>query len=311
MVVSLHDFLKSKKTKDIVNKKDYGHIVYYMFFIKIQSGIDRLSLIYRTESTNKNTINPFEQIELVGIYDKEKEILYNVFYFEFTQIDISNIKIIRLEDLKKEIYEKVIKEIQYKIGYNKDVLDVNKDDIKPISEEDIIRTAYALFMNSKEINKYNYTSLYKLPEIKYSEDLFLLYLNNPIRTIRSEVEKYIEKEKIYIFNYIRESKLIEEELKKMSKNKTLIEYKKIFSILNDKSRKTVNIEFLKNGKTNKYKVVTNYSCTDKYIDEYDIIGSKDRQNFNDLFTDKETKKVYFDDITKITYNRNILYEKVS
>lgn len=288
MIMSLCDFLNGNKTKAVIGKL---WDTTYLHFVKINSGIDNIKLIYETESPSENIINLFGNLKFMGMYDDNTNIFYSSFFFDYRERDISNINVIKLEDLKAELRGKVQKEIINRIGYNENVLKIDKDNIRNISEEEAKETANKLFMTNSNINKYNYVESFTLPDLKYSEALFLLYLKDPEDIINTLAEGYIQKRSSCIFECIKKNKLVEKELEKLNEDKKAFEYRDIFSILRNKDMKTVNIEFLKENKIHKCKIENGlyYGNFKTYINLYKIVGSKDREKIEDLLsTDKET-----------------------
>lgn len=313
MLKRLHDFLKGEKTKEIVNKRDYGHTVYYTYYIKVESGVENHILIYKTDSTNENIIGLFSQMEFVGLYIKDKDVFYNSSFELDREERIPELKIECFGALKDEVTNKVRNNVVMNIGY-----DVRNIKGFTLSDEDMERIknriseeGYDHFMSGKMVDKYNYASSYSLPEMKYSGEIYLNYLKNPDSFIEAEVNEYIKNNALAIGKSITLNKLIEKKIEEISKDKDMVIKRKIYSILNDKSKKTLNVE-LTNG-------IDNLSCKIQTVSwnyiigkivSYNIVGVLNRDKFEEMFAENRGD-AHFDNIVKITYGKNVLYEKNS
>ena len=73
--------------------------------------------------------------------------------------------------------------------------------------------------------------------------------------------------------------------------------------------KTVNLEVKKDEETLKCKVETRcWNYIDSYVYYYNVVGKEKSEQFRKMFEDTKGD-ASFDYISKITYNRNVLYER--
>ena len=85
--------------------------------------------------------------------------------------------------------------------------------------------------------------------------------------------------------------------------------------MSDRSMKTLNVAYKKDGKEMKFKVEGNphvsNSTEDFYISNYKICNNSDRELFKKTFNnnDKYGEDIYLQNIESITYGRKVLYKK--
>lgn len=314
MLKKLHEFLKGEEMK-AVEKREYEHATYYTYFVKVKSGIDGIDLVYKAESNTEGVIGAFKGMEFAGIYSKPKDTFYYVYLYFIPYNDVDEIlgtRLISVDSLWDELHKKTTDEIISRIGYDENSIkgvEVSIEELKRIKKHYVPKESKELFMNGKCVDKHEYIDIFSLPEVKYSDTLLLLYLDNPKKIIERESEKYIKEKASYIYKNIIKNKLIEKELEEMNKDEKLIENRKIFSILSSLDMKTVNVEFLREGEVFKCKLETNsWNYIDSRISSYDVVGRADTDKFEEMFRDARDD-ASFDNVTKITYSRKVLYER--
>jgi len=313
MLKKLHDFLRGNKNKAIINEEDYGHTVYYTYCIRVNSGIEDIDLIYKAESTTKDIIGVYSKIEFVGIYHKSQDTLYYSYLCIYNKgTDAFGTKMFKIDFIRDTLIREVKKRIIDEIGYDEKSIPnikISDETLKEIKEDTVPELSYKLFMNEGEINRYEYVNSYTLPQVRDSETLLLRYLESPKKIIKSEVKKYLKEKGSHIAMSIVKNKLVEKKLDELSKNKNMIEKREIYTILNSKDMKTVNLKLVKDGQTLNYKVKT--GCWDYlncYVSPYDVVGKNKSEQFKKIFAET-IGDASFDNISKITYSRNVLYER--
>lgn len=235
MFEKLNNFLKGEDVKAVIEKRDYIHSVYYTYFIKINSGIEDIDLIYTIETTNENVIGIFSNMKFAGIYHKSQDIFYHAYLYLYNKVIPNNLgtKIYEIDSVKNELIKKVKNKIVDLIGYDEKTISdikIDKETLEEVEKHTVPRLAYELFMKNEKVNKHEYINFYRLPEDE-SKVILLEFLDNPEKVVETEAKRYIEKEASYIARSIIKNKSVEKELEKMSKDNKFIERRKIYTIL--------------------------------------------------------------------------------
>ena len=283
--------------------------------LKMESGIKDIEMVFSGRVSENGILSTLsEDLKFVGCYHKSKEVFYVIdtyaaclnIFGKYIDIDITEFKLKTIGYLMKELEDEANKLLNKKI-YNNELpkdIELDEETIQNIKER-APKVAFKMFMNFSEVKNNGFSVKEELPNVKYY-DLLILYLDNPQKVIEEIVDNYIQKNVKYIKEMLLLNELAEKEIAKLEKNDELLERRHILSILNDKSRKTLNIELLKDNENHQFKVEAgSFKSEDDYFDKYSVIGNDNQEYLDKLYDDQVPLK----DIVKITYSKKVLYER--
>ena len=289
-------------------------------YLKMESGIKDIEMVFCGRVSENGILDLFsENLKFVGFYHKSKEAFYEIDRYSLCfdlfgeYIDITEFKLNTVYCLMNELGDEANKLLNKKIYNNELPKDIELDEktIQDVKER-APYVAFDRFMNFSEVNNNGFSVKGELPNVKYSGDLLFLYLDNPQKVIEKIVDNYIQNNVKHIREMLFLDELVEKEIAKLEKNDELLERRHILSILNDKSRKTLNIELLKDNENHQFKVeVGSFNREYDYFDKYSVIGNDNQEYLDKLYNDQENyfTRVPLKDIVKITYSRKVLYER--
>lgn len=312
--VSLYEFFNGDKNKKLVSLRDDFNCKVCTFFIKVDSGADNIDLVYKMETKDNQILPAFKDMEFIGFYEGVSNILY-YYYFSHNFIEslnCENITLVQTGELYTEVKEHIVSEVVNKVNYDETFLgdiDLSEDELDRIKST-AKSEAYELFMKNEMVDINKYTQFVNIPDIKYSDEFFISYLQNPDKFAESEANKHIEESRKHIYTSIIRSKLTSREMRELEKDKSLHKKREIYNILNNQKRKTLNIELERDKKILKCKITTNSRYfIESNINSFDIVDRKDREVFKEMFKDSR-EYADFKYINKITYSRKTLYEEI-
>ena len=269
---------------------------------------DKLELLYSQDNyTNDYDMNiPFKY---AGIYDREKDTLYNPEYTILTHIlnwdyyDDKNISSSDLYGMLENDTNDKIKELVNET--KKDIFNINNVEIpEELTEEDVEKDF--IFNKTSETLEDEYR---KYSSTK-SKDI-LDYLTDKESFVEREGRKFVVDNISEILKDVVISNKKRELLKQIEDNPNHLYHKKreIINAIIENNCYTVNVTIEKDNKqqTFKYNANTlknNYSSS--YLSSYDIENRSDREKFHSEFG--YSADFYYDDIVKITYGKKTLYE---
>jgi len=290
---------------------------------KMESGIKDIEMVFSGRVSENGILSTLsEDLKFVGCYHKSKEVFYVIdtyaaclnIFGKYIDIDITEFKLKTIGYLMKELEDEANKLLNKKIYNNELPKDIELDEkIIQYVKKRALDVALKMFMNFSEVKNNGFSVKGELPDVKYSDDLLFLYLDNPQKIIEKIVDNYIQKNVKCIKEELLLNELVEKEIAKLEKNDELLERRRMLSILNDKSRKTLNIELLKDNENHQFKVeVGSFRREDGYFNQYSVIGTDNQNDLVNLYWEQDYfKKFPLKDIVKITYGKKVLYERQS
>lgn len=296
------EFLKSNNdikeftcdnTRILVNKVKYN---------------DKLDILYSLKSYNKELFDLKSPFIYSGIYDKENNKLFDLEYiircyllkWEYNDercIDSNNIQ----DMINKDMNEKIRELVE---NSKEDIFDLKNAELgEPIEDKDVMCD----FMDG-----YTHNTLKDYFKEYSSEKAnnILEYLTDKESFIEEEARDFILDNHSSILKSLTISREKRKVLKQIEDNKDH-PYHKIKSILDsirDKNYVTVNLTINKDNKelTFKYDAHSLSLRYDTYLSSYSIDKLSDRNKFEELFG--SWSDFNYQDIIKITYGRNTIYE---
>ena len=298
------DFLKSgsitktfnygDKSKVIVNKVRYN---------------DKLDIIYALDSYSGNIFDLHTPFKYSGIYDKEKNKLFDVEYslrYHILNWDYNNDNYMSIGDL----YNLINKDMNEKI---KEIVDAGKGDMFDISEVEIgeeieDKDVITDFMNG--ITSETLKDSFKQFSTEKSQDL-LDYLTDKEIFLEEKSREFILDNATSI---LRSLAITEEKRKTLENIENNIDHpyhkiKKIIDAIKDHNCVTVNLTINKNGieQTFKYNAdALKRDYNSSYLSTWNFEKAQERNHFEETFG--RTADLYYEEIVKITYGKNTIYE---
>lgn len=298
-------FLRSDRDREIFEYDEKSK----MMISKIKYN-DKLDILFSLQSYRGNFFDLNTPFSYSGIYDKEKDKLYDLDYNLRTDIvkwdwnDERNISSDTLFlQINKEINDKIYElvEEEKKSIFNFD--NINMDFEDDVIDKDVTKD-FILGITSKtykdKIKQYNSTS---------SQNI-LDYLTNREEFIEEKSREFILNNMDDIMKNLINSDGRRKALKEIEDNKEhyLHKIKNIVDSLKDKNYVTINVTINKDGieQTFKYdasSLKNNYNSS--YLSSYNITNPTDRSKFLEAFNYGD---FHYEDIVKLTYGKNVVYE---
>lgn len=302
-------FLKEGYASNIIFKINNDR---FLFLQRVPYN-DKLDILYSIDSYDSDIFDLKSGLEYSGIYDKQKDALYDInstIRWRYLNWDYNDPKNIYMDDLLKNLTDDVNEKVQELVSdskeewFDSELCEELKSDMRTVEEDDV----YSYFIDGETSNtledKY---SLYTTSNRKN----VLHYLTNKSEFIEDISREYILDNTSKIITGL----LISEEKRRLLKGiednpeHPLHKIKDIINSIKDKDCKTVGVTINKNGieQTFKYdaqSLENSYSWS--YLSTYNIIKLSEREEFEANFGRHED--FGYQDITKITYGKNVLYE---
>ena len=322
---NLYSFLTGKEEKGLIEERHYEHSSYYTYFTKIKSGVDSIDLIYAVETNSKDIIGIYTDMNFKGIYDNLNKVMYSSdFYYLYDEVSsqlllsekIKDVKFLSISDLMEDFEVNFRRTVISKVAFNEENLkgiSLKEDKMDYILKTEAPREALKAFMDGKskqDIDLHSYSKLNYIQDTQYSGDLLIKYLGNQSIVLEDKANEFIEERKESILWEILKTKQLIIELEKIEKDKKMIERRDVFSVLNDNSRKSINVYMLIKGKEFSCKIETcGYGYPDGEISEYNIIGKDKKEEYEGLFERNESTYTPFSAINEVKYSGKVIYEK--
>lgn len=275
-------------------------------FIKIPlaKGYD---ILYVCKRMNGDCVSLYEELEYQGFYEKDTGLLYNVQYElrNFIREELyeerssSNLKN-NFECEVRELVETIVGEFEDTIKLDESTKKI-QDDCKYSSESQ----ARAIYLKGRDADL-TYRCPYEAVRFEYE---MLEYVKDKEKFVRETAEKYCEECKETIVKDIvlnLMTKAILETLQ-TGADKHLSTMRDIIASVPPECR-MVNVTTVIDGKEFKFKYEASVLRADcrAYYHTWDI-PAKERTEFENIYGRNANFKP--EDITRITYSRNTLYEK--
>ena len=298
------DFLKSSsifrtfdygdKSKMMVNKVEYNN------------KLDILYVLYNYSSNLFDLKTPFKY---GGIYDKENDKLYDLDYSLRSNIlkwDYDSYKFISIDKLYSVINKDMNNRIKELIDdAKKEIFDISQVEIgNEIEDRDVIND----FMDGKTSE--NLEDSYKQYDTSNSQDL-LDYLTDKKSFIEEEGRWFIIENTTDILRSLAITAKKREILKRIEENKEhpYHKIKDIIDAIKNNNCVTVNLTINKDGieQTFKYNAdALKNGFSSSYLSTWHFEKAKERDLFEETFG--RSTDLYYEDIVKITYGKNTIYE---
>ena len=305
-MIKLKDFLNGNDT--VLFEGENGR---YLGIMKIPTQYSNIYYIYK-KSNLREKIFPCRELKdynFYGIYNGTNNTLHlsSTYELSYPKIDISDIEtsIISTEliELEVSVNEGVI-EI---LGLDEEKLNVlNKN---KIDEDYLLRVATDCVVNDNDYFEKGYSE-YKICGYD-KEYLEIKYILDKEITIKEEIEKYINDNKVNLDYKIRFRKALTEKINELKNDENLMILREVSKVMSDKTKKTLNIRYLKDGKEMTFKI-ENIGCLNgnKYISNYRI--KEGRNKFEETYKKDGTRwgdNIYPQYIEEIIYSKKVLYSK--
>lgn len=299
------EFIEFLKSNNDTRKFICGSVQILVSKVKYN---DKLDILYSLKSYNDELFDLKSPFVYSGIYDKENNKLFDLEYsvrnyllkWEYNDercIDSYNIQ----EMINKDMNEKIRELVE---DSKEDIFDLKNAELgEPIEDKDVMSD----FMDGYTHNTLkDYFKEYSSEKAKN----ILEYLTNKESFIEEEARDFILDNHSDILKSLTISREKRKVLKQIEDNKEH-PYHKIKSIIDsirDKNYVTVNLTVNKDDKelTFKYDAHTLLLRYDTNLSSYSIDKLADRNKFEELFG--RWSDFDYQDITKITYGRNTIYE---
>ena len=293
------NFLKSNDTKF---EADTGNAT--MLILKTPYN-DKVDVLYGTHRRNDDFFNPRMELYYYGIYDREKDkvfdpnsdISYYIYKYKF-----DDIRLVDRSMLYKEIIDAVNEKIKEHISNESDMFDYSDVEIEEVTMEDIYRE----FLDGKTSDTYiGYIKPYMTEELK---DIFE-YLSYGDEFVDETARDFIIDNYEDLLKNLKRNSEKQKLLKELEENKghPYHKQKEIIDSIKGKDYKTVNLTVNKDGieQTLKYETRFILFC-DKHLYTYHIVKADDRAKYEENYG--RSSNIEYKDITKITYGKNVIYE---
>ena len=306
-MLKLKSFLNCNDS--IVSVKESSRV-----FIKVEHPSKEIIYVLEEKFSNSGEFNPLNMNAVFfGIY----VIKSNTFIFEteldvkYCNVDLSELNVSTLSEIKEEIESKVNDLLAYKVNKNKERVHVELKKYEVITDEAMKSIAERKFINGVKIFN-GYSASYSINNLKYRIDLLVDYLINSEITIDKEVEEYIENNKKDIYREIELNERIIKYLDSIKEDTYIQNLQRMATVFNDENIKSLNIHYKEDEKEMKFKISNSVLLEDRNdtISISNIINADEFKQFKELFS----KEDYYTSINprcieKITYGKKILFEK--
>ena len=195
------------------------------------------------------------------------------------------------------------------IEENEDILNLTiNDDINKCYSTGIKSTKDYFFEGKNQIKLVD-TEFFKLD---IDDDMFIEYITTDkekhTEYITKYANKYIQKNRILLYQCCKDIKRINQELDEINNDKDNILHKKKAIKEAVQNKKTVNVTIVKNGIKFTFKTDTETLQRRQYNNYYSTYAmpAKDRKKYEELFGDHD---YIADEIQKIKYKNKVIYQK--
>lgn len=304
---NLLGFLKSNETA--LFTKTSGGVRYTL--IKVDSGHSGVVYIYGQHDYHRvGLLNPFENLDLIGIYSKKDQTLVEVDYklgsLDKKDLNFGDINYIKYDDVVSELHLDVHKEIENIIKYDETKLNFSEKEtfIKNIKNT-VKKNARLLYLTDGNVDKSEYATMYEFESTRGNYEV-IRYIANKELVISEFANTYIEKNSESIARSILLTKETQKELDRIKESEEFTETKKMLDSVYIRGMSTVNITTLRNGIESSFKILNKFTSQFNYISSYNIVNKEDRNSYEKMFKDTSIR---YDDIVKITHGRKTLYKR--
>lgn len=305
MKEEFYDFLKSNDSSKIFKAKEN----YRAMMIKIPYN-DRIDVL--CESISYSVLDTLPGInikfEYAGFYDKEKEEVFDKSYFIRhcildKEYNYDEEYFLSSAYIKKELETDVNRAIKQHVSDSPELFEdfTYKSEL---TEKDV----YSDYVEGKTSK--NYEDTYITYEC-FNENDVLEYLTRKDDFIdevsRSFVVDNLEKINDGLIDSQRKRELLEQI--ESDEGHEIHKIKNIVNSIDSEKMKTVTLTILKDGIEQEFKYPTfslRYNVYHNYLSSYDILSTKDREKFKENYG--RSADLNYEDIIKITYGKNTLYE---
>lgn len=316
-MVKLVDFLNSEDGVIFYNHKNDDR--YSVAFSKMLTRYPGIIYVFKQTYCENEVFNPFDMDNsFFGVYHKNTNTLYiedkvgMIYISKYNEyITLDGMDCLELYDVKNELVEEVNSKILNLIGFNKLKLGLDKNDIKEIDQKHAVNKAKRMYISGEAIDKDVYAK-YKIGDIRYSLGDIIKYIDDKEYFIDSTTHRYIRENSVQIYSDIEFIETLEMEMERLNSDEDANVRRKIELVFSDRSRKTLNITYKKDGKEMIFKIENKASVVrDNYISVYYIVNAKDRDLFGATYVDEDRFSVEIIPkyIESISYGKNILYKK--
>lgn len=282
--------------------------------VKVEHPSKDIIFVMEERFANNGEFNPFKMdTQCLGLYNvKEDMFLFtDDLEIRYSDLDLNNLNVSNLEELKVEIESKVNEALISKIGKDENEVYVELKEYEKISDDVARSRAEDMFINDIELKEFSYAD-YVMNEIQYDITPFINYIIYPNLAIEEEADKYIEKNKKYIYRDMELNKRIQKYIEEIKNDEYAKSLKEMATIFNDSSIKTFNIHYKKDDKEMTFKV-SNHIRLDRVDDTISatiILNAKEEKIFRDKFEEEGRWTFIIPKyIEEITYGKKILYKK--
>lgn len=302
--IDLTDFLENENLNNLVIEN--SNVKYNI----IKEEVNNIVLLYckkcyKNKISYDHTVSE-ESYRYMGFLDKNTNILYDLDGFYFTA-DCNKFKVYHDIDLIiEEVYQEMEKRINNYIELNLSDFLKNVDNYKDYDIKYDVRKKY---IENGNFDDYEY----KFGEIPLNIDLCINYLIEKKSTLKILFDNYIKEkcqnlERFICIRYLK-NKALKELIEKPLNLKI---NKDIYQNLKDVEAKTINIYIDIDGETVLYKAEKSKIERDLlYSSDFRDWGASWKEVENALLRHNRNKyeNITFDRILKITYRKNVLYER--
>lgn len=298
------EFLRSSSSSKIFNYDDNSKLMVN----KVRYN-DKLDILYSLNSYSGNLFDLHSPFKYSGIYDKENNKLFDVEYgirYNILNWKYDDSNYISDGDLYNMINVDVNDKIKEIIDNGKeDIFNINEVEIsEEITDNDVIKE----FMNGSSSNTLE--DLYCKYSTEKSQNI-LDYLTDKETFLEEEARDFIIDNMTGILKGLAITEEKRKQLKSIENNvdHPYHKIKNIIDSIKNNNCVTVNLTINKDGveqifKYNADALVNNYNSS--YLSTYNIEKLADRNLFEETFG--RWNDLHYEDIIKITYGKNIIYE---
>lgn len=252
------------------------------------------------------------QLECVGIYDREKQLIYDACgHFSAIDPEIEYSK--NSNDMQSELTATVCALVEKRVDNDPENLEVSelsprgKADIESYKEYAAQNEVRKAFISGKTSADIKYECWYSCNDWNHEED-FLSYIDDPMRYAKREAEHYFETHQQDILLTLQKNELIRAELSALEQmeDSPAHRVRDIISAAKGTTAKTLNVTVHKDGKELSFKMEASALTRDPstFYSSWDI-PSKDRRAFEETFGSHE--HFYPKDIVDISYCGKSIY----
>ena len=266
----------------------------------------------------------------IGYYSSYQNCFYDTRNYMKKPFNFEGVEVKCYGDLLKDIRNQVNQKIYNIVNDDINNLNLSKEELELLREKTITdsfldkcktNAKEHILESSKEHFYIEYADYeieieqYKRYVVYFDYIKLIKALYNKEALIIEEVDNFIndKKNKECMYYTITKNYYVNKYIEELKQDNAILKLKEIYQALRDKSKKSLNVTYKKDGKDMTFKIEGNPHISNfKEIDTWRIINNTDRKQFEQTFKNENSWRspdIELEYIDTITYGKKVLYQK--